>query len=161
MDLQWRSWMISVTSVLVFCLAALGPGAIVAKSQAEKLSVEGGFIGYDVQGEGDPVVLVHGGMLDRRMWDPQLDALSQSHRVVRFDLRGGGDSPVAESPYEPTEDIAALLDHLEIDWAAIVGISLGGAVAIDFALAHPGRVSALVLAEAGLSGYQFGTEVEN
>ena len=146
-------------TVLVFCTAALGPEAAAAKPRGEKLSVEGGFVAYDVRGEGDPVVLVHGGMLDRRMWDPQLDAFSRSHRVVRFDLRGAGESPAAAKPYHPADDLAALLDKLDIDRAAIVGISMGGSVAVDFALTHPDRVSALVLAEPGLSGYHYGTEI--
>ena len=69
-----------------------------------------------------------------------MDALSAEHRVVRPDLRGFGESPLPGGPFSHVEDVRALLDHLGVERAAVVGNSFGGRVALDFALAHPERV---------------------
>src|SRR5258708_29243977 len=97
--------------------------------------VSGGSLYYEVWGSGSPVVLIPGFTLDTRMWDSQMEPLSRKHRVIRYDLRGGGKSPTPTGPYTQYEDLAALLHHLGIAQAHIVGLALGGA--IDFALASP------------------------
>jgi len=108
-----------------------------------------------VRGEGEPLVLIHGGNLDLRMWDGQFDLLAERFRVVRYDVRGFGQSTPADVEHAAHEDLLALLDHLEIERAHIVGLSLGGRIAVDFALANPDRVGDLVLAGPGLSGWRF------
>jgi pimeloyl-ACP methyl ester carboxylesterase len=123
-------------------------------------AVNGTRLVYDEAGEGPPVVLVHGFTLDRRMWDDQMTAFAAHHRVVRYDLRGFGASapPVAGAPYTHADDLQALLEHLGIERAAIVGLSLGGWVAHEFALTYPESLSALVLVDSALRGYSWGPE---
>ena len=106
-------------------------------------------------GTGAPVVLIHGGQMDRRMWDPQFESWSKKYRVVRYDVRGYGRSPTPTVPYSDTEDLLAVLDALAIPKAHLVGLSLGGRIAIDFTLAHPDRVASLVAVAAGMSGFDF------
>jgi 3-oxoadipate enol-lactonase len=89
-----------------------------------------------------------------------LEALCDRHRVVRPDLRGFGESPLPGGPFSYVEDARALLDHLGLERAAVVGNSFGGRVALDLALAHPGRVSALVLLAPALSGGEGSPELD-
>jgi pimeloyl-ACP methyl ester carboxylesterase len=114
--------------------------------------VNGTRLYYEAAGEGPAVVLVHGGLVDSRMWDAQMGPLSKRFRVVRYDLRGYGRSAAPAGEYYPVEDLRALLDYLKIDKATLVGLSLGGIIAADFALEHPARVERLVLADSGLRG---------
>jgi pimeloyl-ACP methyl ester carboxylesterase len=116
--------------------------------------VNGTRLFYEVRGAGPAVVLIHGGQLDCRIWNDQLDSFSQRYRVIRYDVRGYGGSPRPDVPYSDVEDLAALLDYLEVDKAHLVGLSLGGRIAVDLALAHPTRVGSLTLAGPGLSGYE-------
>lgn len=114
------------------------------------VDIEGGRLYYEADGDGPPVVLMHGGLLDHRMWDAQVDALAERYRLIRFDLRGyGRSSPPPGEPYRHCDDLAALLDHFDVDTAVVGGESFGGAVTLDFALAHPDRVRGLVFVAAG------------
>lgn len=103
------------------------------------------LLAHDVEGSGPPVLLLHAGVADRRMWDPLLPQLGHSFTVVRPDLRGFGDSPLPGGDYADADDLAELLDHLGTPTAAVVGASYGGRVAMELATRHPGRVSELVL----------------
>jgi pimeloyl-ACP methyl ester carboxylesterase len=116
--------------------------------------VNGTRLFYEVKGSGPAVVLIHGGQLDCRMWDDQFAALAGHFRVIRYDVRGYGGSVRPDLPYSDADDLAALLDYLKVDKAHLVGLSLGGRIAIDFAVAHPARVGSLTLAGPGLSGYE-------
>jgi pimeloyl-ACP methyl ester carboxylesterase len=89
------------------------------------------------------------------MWDPQWEAFQRSHRVVRLDLRGFGGSPYLPGPYSHAADVIALLDGLELGPAALVGVSLGGGVALQVAVARPDLVSALVLIGSGIRGHDW------
>ncbi|HEX5163933.1 MAG TPA: alpha/beta fold hydrolase, partial [Thermomicrobiales bacterium] len=112
---------------------------------------------YEVSGPPDApaVVLVHGFSLDTRMWAGQVGPLSERYRVVRYDLRGFGRSAIPEAGvhYQHHDDLRALLDQLGIERATVVGLSLGGAVTLDFALHHPQRLTGLVLADAVVPGF--------
>ena len=110
---------------------------------------------YEVAGEGSPVVLVHAGIADSRMWDPQWQAFQRGHRVVRFDMRGFGRSPLAPGPYSPPADLIALLDELALGPAALVGASMGGGISLQVAVARPDLVSALVLVGSGVRGHDW------
>jgi 3-oxoadipate enol-lactonase len=101
-----------------------------------------------VQGSGPTVVLLHAGVADLRMWDPQAAALATDHQVVRCDLRGFGQSPPPSGSYSDAEDVLALLDELGIGDFALVGASHGGGVALQVASAVPDRVTRLVLLAA-------------
>ncbi|WP_109773496.1 alpha/beta fold hydrolase [Quadrisphaera granulorum] len=118
-----------------------------------RVRIGDGDIAYDDDGNGLAVVLVHGGLGDRRMWDAQVPALAQHHRVIRYDWRGVGqpDSPADRVAHH--EDVLGLMDALDIDVAVLIGASMGGAFALDAALTAPHRVSGLVLIGSALSGY--------
>ena len=113
--------------------------------------VNGTRLAYEVAGDGPPVVLVHGFALDRRLWDDQVEAFAAQHRVVCYDLRGFG----ASADPRVGEDLRALLAHVGIRGGALVGLSLGGWVVLEFALTYPELVNALVLVDAVVRQYSF------
>jgi 3-oxoadipate enol-lactonase len=119
--------------------------------------VPGSALYYESMGEGEPVVLIHGGAVDHRMWRREFADLARDHRVIRLDVRGQGLSQNPAGAYCSYEDLGLLLDHLDIPRAHLVGLSLGGRIAVDFALANPERVISLVAVAPGLSGYPFET----
>lgn len=100
---------------------------------------------YDDSGSGPPVLLLHSGVCDRRMWSGQVDVLSRAHRVVAPDLAGYGDTPLKPGPLSYPQDLVDLLDELGLDSVAVVGSSFGGRVALELTHEHPDRVSTLVL----------------
>lgn len=102
-------------------------------------------------GAGRPLVLLHGGFLDRGMWDDQIPVLSSRYRVLAPDARGHGRSANATAPFRHTDDVAALLRHLKTGPAVLVGVSMGAATAVDTALEHPDLVSAVVVTGGGTS----------
>jgi len=115
---------------------------------------------YEVTGEGPAVVLIHGFGLDMRMWDPQLANLAARFLVVRYDCRGfGASGPLDPAvPYTHAGDLVALLDHLDIGEAVLAGLSFGGRVALQTALAAPGRVRGLALLGSVLDGVPWDPE---
>lgn len=108
---------------------------------------------FDETGSGPPVVLLHQGVVDSRIWEPVLPLLAERHRVLRYDQRGYGRSPLPEGPYSLVDDLLSVLDAAQIDGAALVGASRGGGIALTAAVEHPERVSALVLLGSGLPGH--------
>jgi 3-oxoadipate enol-lactonase len=131
----------------------------------EFAAVAGTRLYYEIHGPGNiaasaPVlVLIHGFSCDCRLWDAQMAAWSQTHRVLRYDLRGYGRSalPTAER-YSHAGDLQALLEHLGIARAAIAGISMGGWIATHFALTRPHTAAALILLSAALVGWEWSPE---
>ncbi len=118
--------------------------------------VNGTRLSYEVAGAGEPLVLIHGFALDMRMWDDQFAVFARTHRVVRYDLRGFGTSALPDgTPYSDADDLAALLRHLDIADAVVLGLSAGGAVAIDVALAYPDMTRALIPVDAALGGHRW------
>lgn len=107
---------------------------------------------HDDEGSGPAVVLLHAGVADRRMWDVLVPTLSHSFRVIRPDLRGFGETPLAPVEYSDADDVSLLLAELGVAHAAVVGSSFGGRVALELATLHPGRVSSLVLLCTALRG---------
>lgn len=118
-----------------------------------KFSHNDGQICYQVTGTGEPIVFIHGFTLDHRMWQPQFEHFSKNYQVITYDARGFGKSSLPTGPYSHADDLHALLTHLEIAQARIVGLSLGGRIAVNFTLAYPDMVRTLVLMDAGLDGY--------
>ena len=118
------------------------------------LAVDGGNLYYEVEGAGDALVLIHGGLGSLRMWDFQAHALAASYRVIRCDLRGFGRSTTEHVEFAYWADIAALLGHLGVDRAHVVGQSIGGKVALDFALARPACVATLTSVAGGIGGFR-------
>ncbi|UCC48268.1 MAG: alpha/beta fold hydrolase [Gemmatimonadota bacterium] len=122
------------------------------------VDVEGARLYYEEAGQGTPLVMIHGGFLDRRMWDDQFQAFARRNRVIRYDVRAHGLSQSDSVAFADHEDLLSLMEALHVPSAAIIGLSMGGGIAADFALAHPERVSALVLVGPGLSGYSLWSE---
>ena len=120
------------------------------------VTLNGARIHYERSGSGFPLLLTHAGIADSRMWEPQAKAFANQFDMVRPDLRGFGDSKLPPVPYSMLADMIALLDYLDIDRAHVVGCSMGGTLAIDFALEHPQRVERLVLGGSGVSGSNLG-----
>jgi 3-oxoadipate enol-lactonase len=115
-----------------------------------KAVLGGGELSYDVRGSGPPVLLLHAFPLGMAMWEPQVRALLDRHRVVRFDARGFGASPPGDgllSMERIAQDAVALLDHLALAQAVVCGLSMGGYAAFAMMRRHADRVSALVLAD--------------
>jgi pimeloyl-ACP methyl ester carboxylesterase len=133
-------------------------------AKADFAAVDGGRLFFELAGMGSPVVLIHSGITDSRSWAPQVGAFAARHRVLRYDLRGMGRSDVGHGSYSNVADFVMLLGAVGFERAAVVGVSMGGALALDVALQHPDRVSALVLVGAGISGRQppdaFKTQME-
>jgi 3-oxoadipate enol-lactonase len=140
----------------LFAVALLsGAWAGAAYSQKQKLAsiekhsgyldVGGSKIYYEECGAGAAVVLLHDGLLHSVTWDAEWDPLCRKYHAVRYDRRGYGKSDLPKNQFAPTEDLYALLAHLNIGHAILVGNSSGGALAIDFALAHPEMAEGLFL----------------
>src|SRR5207244_5548409 len=115
--------------------------------------------GRELRGEGPPVVLLHAGVADSRLWEPQLRSFSQSHSVLRVDLPGFGNSPFETNPVSFRGAIRDVMDAEGIDRAALVGVSLGGNTSLELTLESPERVSALVLVGAGLPDHEWSKDV--
>ena len=109
----------------------------------------------DTGGDGLPVVFSHGFLMDRRMFDPQVQALRPRQRVITWDQRAHGETEFDDKPFsywDSAEDLAVLLDHLGVERAVVGGMSAGGFISLRFALLHPERVAGLILidTQAGL-----------
>jgi 2-hydroxy-6-oxonona-2,4-dienedioate hydrolase len=116
--------------------------------------INGARMYYEVVGEGEPLVLVHAGIADSRMWEAQITAFADRYRVIRYDMRGFGRTQIVEGPFSHHEDLRSLLDFLGLDRANIVGCSMGGGAVLDFALEYPDRVGNLVLVGSAVGGFK-------
>jgi pimeloyl-ACP methyl ester carboxylesterase len=119
-----------------------------------RTAVNGISLHYEEAGAGPPLVLIHAFPVGRRMWEPQIAALARRHRVITYDVRGFGLSdaprdPAAYSQALSVEDARALLEALGAAPAAVCGLSMGGNIALNLALAHPGAVTGLILCDTG------------
>ncbi|MFS0674434.1 alpha/beta fold hydrolase [Ornithinibacillus sp. 179-J 7C1 HS] len=110
---------------------------------------------YEVKGEGNPVVLLHSGGVDLREWTYITPLLAEHYKVVTFDARGIGKSPSPLNQVNYVEDLLSILNHLKLDKATLIGHSIGGQIATEFALNYPERVKKLVLIGPSLSGFQY------
>jgi pimeloyl-ACP methyl ester carboxylesterase len=111
-------------------------------------------------GAGPAVVLLHAGICDSRMWDPQWGTFPRTHRTIRYDQRGYGRSPLPQGSWSDARDLIGLLEDLGIQRAALVGVSRGGQIALELAVARPDLVDALVLVGAGLPGHDWSAQVQ-
>jgi 3-oxoadipate enol-lactonase len=122
------------------------------------VDVPGGRLAGEEAGAGPPVVLLHGLGLGLRAWDDVSARLATSCRVVRYDLRGHDGSSVATAPYAEWEDLAHVLDARGLASAHVAGLSMGGGVALDFALAYPARVRTLTFVDTAMSGHAWSVD---
>lgn len=126
----------------------------------QRLAVDGRELYYEVRGEGPAVVLVHSAIADSSLWDRQADALASRFRVVRYDVAGFGRSPLRPGPFSHVADLHALVEHLDLSRAAVAGNSMGGRIALEYALEHPDVVERLVLVAAGLPDHEWSEEMQ-
>ena len=120
--------------------------------------VNGTKLYYELMGDGHTVVLIHAGKLDRRMWDDQFEEFAKHYKVIRYDVRGYGKSEIPQKPYSDVEDLKGLLRFLTVDKACLIGLSMGGKIAIDFALQYPEMTSTLIPVAADLGGFVWSSE---
>ena len=114
---------------------------------------DGGRLFYEAAGSGDCIVLVHDGLVHREIWDAQFPVLAETHRVVRYDRRGYGSTGKPTAPYSDVADLQMVFEQLGIERAWLIGMSAGGGLSINFTLAHPEKVTGLVLVGAVVSGF--------
>lgn len=125
-------------------------------TQVGVAEVNGTSIAYEVAGTGcRPLVLVHAGIADRRMWDEQFDVFAERYKVIRYDMRGYGQTPIVAGSFAHRQDLHALLVFLEIEQAFLLGCSLGGSTVLDFAIEYPDMVAALITVSGVPTGYNF------
>lgn len=118
------------------------------------VELNGQSIFYEVAGQGNPLVFVHTGFTDRRMWDEQWQKFSRRYTVIRFDLLGLGRSDRLEAPVSTRQQLYRVLEAAGVERAALVGCSLGGETVLDAALERPDLASALVVVSAVPSGFE-------
>lgn len=113
---------------------------------------------YEIAGVGTPFVMVHAGVADRRQWNNEFAYFSQSYQVIRYDMRGYGKSEPVDGAFRHMSDFVSLLDTLGIDEPIVLmGCSMGGGMAMDFALTHPSKVKALIMVDAAPIGLELDT----
>lgn len=123
-----------------------------ADPQAGLAQINHADIYYEVAGSGQPLIMIHAGVADSRQWNNEFQRFSAGYRAVRYDLRGFGKSEPVDAEFSHLRDLEALIAHLEIeDPMVLMGCSMGGGLAMDFALAHPSMVKALVMVDSGPS----------
>ena len=123
--------------------------------------INGARLAVETTGSGDDaVVLVHAGVADRRMWGPIMPSLPAGRTVVRYDMRGFGESALPDEPFSQARDLIGLLDALDIESAALVGASYGGRVALQVASNWPDRVRGLALLDAAVPGHDWSSRAE-
>jgi pimeloyl-ACP methyl ester carboxylesterase len=117
--------------------------------------IDNARIYYEVAGSGQPFVMIHAGVADHRQWNNEFSHFADRYRVVRYDQRGFGRSEPVEGEYSYLADLTALVHHLELEQPLILmGCSMGGGTAMDYALANPGGVSALIMVGSGPGGLE-------
>lgn len=123
------------------------------KPQSGFIDADDARIYFERVGSGPSVLFLHAGVADLRMWDYQVEVLQDRFDCIRFDMRGMGRTENKAETFSSSDDVALVLDYVQAASAHVVGISMGGATGLDFALQNPGRVSSLTLVAAGVGGW--------
>lgn len=118
------------------------------------VEVSGGRIYYEVEGDGHPLLLIHGGLGSLRMWDDQVPDFAEHYQVIRYDTRGFGRTETDDVEFSNRADAAAVLDHVGAASAFVVGQSRGGVIALDFVIERQDRVDAFVSVASGVGGFK-------
>lgn len=150
---------IPVVLAMIFYACLFSPTAGYSNESVSGFAeVNGTKLFYETKGKGEAIVFIHSGGFDRRIWDVQFNAFADRFQVIRYDVRGYGKSSTPTRPYSDEEDLYQLLNYLHIPKAHLIGMSMGGRIAIDFALTHPDMTAGLIPVAPGLSGYAFSTQ---
>lgn len=125
------------------------------QSQSDFVNIHNAKLYYEVAGVGTPLVMVHAGVADSRQWNNEFAYFSQNNKVIRYDMRGYGKSEPVDGEFSHMSDLVSLLGALGIhEPIVIMGCSMGGSLAMDFALTYPARAKALIMVDAGPSGLE-------
>jgi len=155
-------------AILVLCLLVFTASNLFSQKSDSMVSiavdsgyitVEGEKLYYEIAGKGNNIILLHDGLIHREIWDGQFPGLAKDFRVMRYDRRGYGRSSNPKVPFSNIDDLDQLFIQLKIDKAIVFGMSAGGGIAIDFALKHPEKVTALVIVGAVVSGYGYSSHM--
>ncbi len=143
--------------------ACAQPGSLdraVPNASSGYADVNGTRLYYQAAGAGDPVILIHAFTLDTRMWDDQFGVLASDFRVIRYDARGYGKSalPKVGEPYSHVADLDQLLVKLDAPKPHLVGLSMGGRFALDYAVTYPDRLRSLIVIDGVVGGWQWSKE---
>ena len=128
-----------------------------------KINTDGISINYEIAGEGDCLILIHGFSDNLTMWYNQVPEFSKRYRVLTLDVRGHGETEAPEGEFSITlfaKDLRELLSALHIERACVLGYSMGGRIALQFALDYPEMVSGLVFANSGIAGVDYQVDEE-
>jgi pimeloyl-ACP methyl ester carboxylesterase len=112
-------------------------------------------LNYNVEGNGKPIILIHGGGTDSRVWSKFKEQLTYQNKIITYDLRGHGKSPIPKKITNHVEDLKVLFSSLKENKAILIGHSLGGQIATEFALVYPQMVSELIVISPGLTGFNY------
>jgi 3-oxoadipate enol-lactonase len=148
-----KVYLFVVVLIFVFRLSICSAQDNKGDTQTGFITVADSKLYYESTGKGKPIVLLHGGFMDTRMWDGQVKEFSKKYRVITCDLRGHGKTMDGDSSYFMYEAIRMLLDSLNEKKADIAGLSLGATVATDFAIEYPRYVNKLLLITPGLNSF--------
>jgi len=146
------------TACLVVVGAVLGASGLNAALQVRHVDIDGTVLTYVEQGRGEPVILIHGGLQDYRLWLPHLKALSTHYRVIAYSRRNHYPGAVSPEGWPDTaadlhaDDLARLINALRLDRVHVVAHSSGAHAALFFASTHPGLVKSLAVNEPPASG---------
>ena len=126
-----------------------------SQTKSGYVTVDGAQIYYETAGEGIPFVMIHAGVADRRQWNNEFVFFARKYQVVRYDMRGYGKSEPVDGEFSHLDNLVAVLEALGIhEPVVIMGCSMGGGIAMDFALAHPSRARALIMVGSAPSGLE-------
>jgi pimeloyl-ACP methyl ester carboxylesterase len=138
---------------------------LIWRFEIDETRIDSGFaainnarIYYEIAGEGQPFVMIHAGVADNRQWNNEFAHFAERFRVLRYDLRGYGKSEPVDGEFSHLQDLIALLDSLQVDQPLILmGCSMGGGLAMNFALTQPSKVKALIMVDSGPTGLELDT----
>jgi len=147
-----------VLALVLFVCISIPTAVFGAEVTSGIAEVNGTKLFYEMKGKGEAIVFIHSGGFDRRVWDDQFNTFSEHYKVVRYDVRGYGKSIPPTKPYSDEEDLYQLLKFLNIPKAHVVGMSMGGRIAIDFTITHPEMVASLIPVSSAVSGYPFSAQ---
>jgi len=144
-----------ICMMFVFFITNVGEGQQIS-GDSGYINVKDGKLYYEMKGEGDEtIIFLHDGLVHGEIWNNQFLTFAENFRVIRYDRRGYGRSPMPELPYSSIEDLHTIFNYLKVNKAILIGMSAGGRLALDFALKHPEKVSSLILVSAVVSGFSF------
>ncbi len=125
------------------------------KTQSGFATVEKAKIYYEMAGNGTPFVMIHAGVADSRQWNNEFASFANDYQVIRHDMRGYGKSEPVDGEFSHMGDLVSVLETLDVNKPAILmGCSMGGGLAMDFALTYPSKVKALIMVGSGPSGLE-------